>query len=81
MTITEKVMRDLYVSREECLNEWEAIDRLHNSYIAAAASFEAFIAEQSHCICDHDGGYGDDGLQVKRFPVSGCPIHAEEDEV
>jgi hypothetical protein len=47
------------------------------------AEFEAFfaarMAEQEACICEWDGGYGDNGDQCHRTPKRGCPTHAEED--
>ena len=46
---------------------------------AMLRAMDAHDRLMAKCICDYDGGYGDDGSQVRRFPVKGCPVHAEED--
>jgi hypothetical protein len=43
-------------------------------------SFAAHEAAMAACICEWDGGYGDDGSECRRTPKRGCPTHAEEDE-
>jgi hypothetical protein len=43
------------------------------------ASFAQHMREQEACICEWDGGYGDDGDECRRSPKRGCPTHAQED--
>lgn len=44
--------------------------------------FDRFLRKQeelqARCLCEYDGGYGDDGSIVKRFPHPDCPVHREE---
>lgn len=35
--------------------------------------------EMAACLCDYDGGYGDDGRDWRRTPHKDCPVHRDED--
>jgi hypothetical protein len=45
--------------------------------VLRAMDEHAKLMEQ--CTCEYDGGYGDDGSQVRRLPKDGCPVHELED--
>lgn len=77
--ISRRIMRGDYVSKADCFRHWDEITRTMDAYPKAMDAMEAHERLMESCICEFDGGYGDDGSQVRRFPKAGCPIHAEED--
>jgi hypothetical protein len=79
MTIRERVIRGGYISRADCLEHAGELERAYSVYGRAMAAMEAWERELERCTCEWDGGYGDDGSQMRRCYTSGCPVH-EEDE-
>jgi len=80
MNISERVMCGQYVSRAECLEHSDEIGRTWTVYGRAMAAMEAWEREIERCTCNWDGGYGDDGSQVRRSYTIGCPVHEEDEE-
>lgn len=78
--ITERAMRGDYISKQECLEHAEELDRLQSCYGAAMDAMEEHERKMQKCICEYDGDARDDGTPYTyRIPVAGCPVHAEED--
>ncbi len=77
--ISERLIRGEHISKAECMEHDEEIGRVLAVYGAAMDAMRANERLMRNCSCDFDGGYGDDGSQVRRIPVTGCPVHAEED--
>lgn len=77
--ITERMMRGRYVSKQECMDHAGELERLFDAYPRAMAAMEQHEHEIKNCACEYDGGYGEDGSQVRRFPVRGCVVHSIDD--
>ncbi len=77
--LSEKIMRGEYVSKAECFEHAEEVERTMAAYGPAMAAMEAREELMRSCECEYDGGYGDDGSQVRRFPNPLCPVHAQDD--
>lgn len=69
--ITGRLMRGGYISKQECFDHAEEIERCMDAYGPAMRAMEEHDRLMQKCICDADV----DG----RIPVAGCPIHAAED--
>lgn len=79
--ISERLMRGQPISRRECMDHDEEIGRLLAVYPKAMAAMEAHERLMANCLCDWDGGYGEDGSQVRRIAAAGCPVaHDEGDD-
>jgi|HubBroStandDraft_1064217.scaffolds.fasta_scaffold24788_8 hypothetical protein len=74
--ITERIMRGKYVSKQECFDNSEEIQRVFDAYGPAMDSFEPHERLMEKCTCSFDLNWND---RVVRQPAEGCPVHAEED--
>lgn len=77
--VSDRLMRGEYISKAECFEHAEEITRTMDAYPRAMAAMEEHERKMAICECEYDGGYGDDGTQVRRFPNPICPVHAQDD--
>jgi len=78
--ISERIIRGHYVSKAECFEHAEEVERTMGCYGAAMQAMEEEHRRLQDCTCDWDGDARDDGTPIiYRIPAVGCPVHAEED--
>lgn len=78
--ISERLMRGGCISKSECFEHADEIERVMAAYPKAMAAMEDHERLMAKCICEYDGDARDDGTPyVYRIPKAGCPVHAEED--
>jgi hypothetical protein len=78
--ISERIMRGAYVSKSECFEHAEEIERTMSVYQKAMRAMAEHDENMQHCECEYDGDARDDGTPyVYRIPNPICPVHAQED--
>lgn len=79
-SITERLMKGEYISKAECFQYSESIDRAMAVYPQAMAAMERYERQMANCICEYDGDLVDGEMVGYRSPNPACPVHCEEDE-
>jgi hypothetical protein len=74
--ITERLMRGEYISKAECLEHADELDRAFSVYGSAMAAYDRHRALMDKCVCAWD--IDDEGRGVNTPPPTGCPSHPEE---
>ena len=78
--VTNRIMRGQYVSKAECFEHAEEIERAFDAYPKAMRAMEEHDRLMQACTCEWGGDARDDGTPYTyRIPVIGCPVHSEED--
>lgn len=78
--ISERTMRGQYVSKAECFEHADEVERTMDAYPKAMAAMAEHERKMQACTCDYDGDARDDGTPFGyRIPKDVCPVHAEED--
>ncbi len=75
--ISDKIMRGEYVSKAECFEHAEEVERTMAAYGPAMAAFEAYERKMRFCCCDYDIGWNGNGV---RIPNPTCPVDHEEED-
>lgn len=79
--ISDMLMRGDYISKSECMDHADEIERAMSVYPKAMVAQGAHEVLMEKCTCEYDGDARDDGSSYcYRIPKPGCPVHAEEDE-
>lgn len=76
--ISNRIMRGQYVSKAECFDHAEEIERTMDAYGPAMAAMEAHECLMRDCRCSWDIDW--EGRGVNTPPAGGCPVHPVESE-
>ncbi len=78
--ISDRIMRGQYVSKAECFEHAEEIERTMDAYPRAMAAMAEHERQMQSCECEYDGDARDDGTPITyRIPNPLCPVHAQDD--
>lgn len=77
--ITERLMRGDNISKAECFEYADDLDRAMSVYPHAMAAMERYERQMEACICEYDGDLVDGEMVGYRAPNLACPVHREED--
>lgn len=74
--LADRIMRGEYVSRAECFEHAEEIERVMDAYPKAMAAMEEHERLMRDCTCGWD--IDDEGRAVRTL-LGGCKVHEEEE--
>ncbi len=74
--LSQRIMRGEYVSKAECFDHAEEVDRTMAAYAPAMAAFDEWTRRMEVCTCDYDIDWHDRSV---RMPNPACPVEHEED--
>lgn len=73
-------MHGEYISKAECFEHAEEIERTMDTYSHVMDAMEEYEHQMRTCTCGWDGDAHDDGMPYTyRIPNRDCSVHAQED--